>query len=210
MSDASPDFSAALDELRFDDARALLDDAPEGERDGWAQRLRAAYEDAVDEAELLANRIQLLAREDHYAALFDLSNDPMTARRLSLLPDELRRGATIHLNGARRRREQSLRSARNQLRRAREALDGFHTGNARQALARVDETWLEPDDEAELAALRTRLDLVKAETDELAALAGQALAEHEESSRWLRRRGCLSSVLAALAVLGVVVAVVVG
>jgi hypothetical protein len=122
----------------------------------------------------------------------------MTQRRLALLPDELSRGATVHLNGAQRRRELSLRSARGQLARAREALDSFHTGNARKALARVDETWLEDSDKEELAVLRERLEFVKAEADELAALADQALAEHEQNRRSGIGRGCLSSIILML------------
>ncbi len=209
MTDVPVDFQDALDELRFEDAAASIADLPAEERLVLDATLRAAREEAIDEAELFANRIQLLAREDHYAALYDLSEDPMTERRLSLLPDELSRGAFVHLNGARRRREQSLRSARGHLDRAREALDSFHTGNARRALSRVDEVWLTDDEKAELAALRERLDFVKAEADELNAIAEQTVAEHESTRPSRLGRGCASSTLLVLAVLACVVALVI-
>jgi len=206
MNDERSQFEAAIEDLRFGDARRLVASAPESERAAMTERLRGAIDAATEDAERFANRIQALAREDHYAALYALAKDPLTQRRLALLPDELRRGATVHLNGAQRRRELSLRSARGQLATAREALDSFLTGNARKALARVDETWLEDSDMEELAVLRERLDFVKAEADELAALAEQALAEHEQNRRSGIGRGCLSSILLLLALVAALAA----
>ena len=77
---------------------------------------------------------------------------------------------------------------------ARKALDTFHTGTARTALARVDTTWLGDGEKAELAELRERLELLKAETDELAARGDQVVEKHgprpARSSR--ARSGCLA------------------
>ena len=197
-----PELDAALAELRFDDASDLVDGLGPEERPAAAARLRAARESATDGAELFANRIQQLARSDHYAALYALSKDPTTFRQLGLLPKEIRRGAEVHLNGAQRRREQSLGSARRQMAQARKALDTFHTGTARTALARVDTTWLGDGEKAELAELRERLELLKAETDELAARGDQVAEKHgprpARSSR--ARSGCLAKVLLALGV----------
>lgn len=199
MAEMSRELAAALDELRFDEARRLIESLPEDERDEALAVVRVAEEDAVEDGEALANRIQLLARDDHYAALYALSSDEMTTRKLSLVSDEIRRGAEIHLNGARRRREQSLRSARRQIVRARESLDAFHTGDARKALSRVDETWLEEDDKAELEVLRLRYEKVKAEADELNSVGEKVLAEHGVRRRAGRAaRGCLPGVLALL------------
>ena len=205
MSDPRQEFERAIDELRFGDARKLIDEFPEDDRPALQAALRSEHEEAIEEAELFANRIQLLAREDHYFALYELTTDPMTSRRLHLLAKEIRRGAEIHLNGAERRREQSLGSARRHMDRAEQLLDEFHTGNARSALARVDETWLEEEDRTRLVALRDRLEAVKAESEELSSLSEEIIAEHGPVRTRRSGGGCLSAVLAITAIIATLV-----
>lgn len=206
MAEMAGELAAALDELRFDEAHRLIELLPADQREQALGLLRTAREEAIDDAEALAGRVQLLARDDHYAALYALSNDAMTGRKLALVSDEIRRGAEIHLNGARRRREQSLRSARRHIARARQSLDAFHTGNARMALARVDETWLEKEDEDELAVLRDRYEKVKVEADELNSVGEKVLAEHGgRRAAGRTARGCLPWLVALLVVAAVAV-----
>ena len=191
------DFSeidAAIEQLRFGDADELINGLAPQERSAAVARLREAGQLAFERAHQLADRIQKLARNDHYAALYVLSNDLICARLLGLLPEKIRRGAEVHLNGARRRREQSLSSARAYIAQARTALDTFRTSDARKALLRVETAWFEEDDRAELSALRERLSLAKAEGDALTTRGEQILGEHNAELLGSRdmRSGCLA------------------
>jgi hypothetical protein len=195
------EFESAIAELRFSDARAVLAAASGEDREVWERRLRDAEEAAREAGEDLADRIQQLAREGAYPTLYELAEDEGSVRLLALVPAEIRRGAEIHLNGARRRREQSLASARRQLEVAQRALDEFRPHDAEAALARVDVMWFDEGDRASFETLRSRLDAVTAETAELASLSERVLRE-EGALRRSRRRGCLPAVLVLAVAVG--------
>lgn len=195
------DFDLALSEFRFDDAAALLADLSDTERSAAATRLAVSKDAAADEGERLANRIQKLARTNHYAALLALASDPTSARLLALTSTEIRRGAELHLNGALRRRERGAVTARRDLDRAREALADFDTAEAKTWLDRVDPAMLDDAGRTELGDVRDRLTGLAAEASELSSVAAEVLAEQpvavDEGAR--RRLGCLGGSLLILA-----------
>ncbi|HDH03528.1 MAG TPA: hypothetical protein ENH15_04710, partial [Actinobacteria bacterium] len=128
---------AALADFRIDDAERLaaqLDPTDKAEARARIARTRAA---AVDEGEDLASRIQKLARNDHYAALLAVASDPLTERLLAQVPEEIRRGAYVHLDGAKRRQELARTAARRHLDKAANALDEYDPNEARKHLDKV-------------------------------------------------------------------------
>ncbi|MFQ5554153.1 MAG: hypothetical protein ACE5GC_02130 [Acidimicrobiia bacterium] len=200
MSDQSQEFDAALEQFRFGDAEALVRGMEGEARSAAGERLSAAIAAATDAADDLANRIQALARHDHYAALLDLAARDNTARLLELVPAEIRRGAQLHLDGAVRRRDMSVKLARRHLDGADAALDGFDPAAAEKALAKVDLAWLSAEDRARYEELRERTNKVTEETSEIAAATAEVLAEYQPPQS--ARRGCLSSGLLLVAVVG--------
>lgn len=192
MSDTKKQFDSALAELRFDEARSLIDGMePEDAKSARARR-EAAMDEARERARSLASRIQALARSDHYAALLDIGADPMTTRLLACASKEIRRGADVHLRGATQRRDRAQGLARRHFQRVGDALDDFDPVEARKELSKVDVTWLDYELKATLDDLTERVEQMTQETDELASMTAEVLAE-QRPEKTRGRRGCLSS-----------------
>lgn len=192
MSNIKEQFDSALAELRFDEARSLIDGMEPEEATSAHARRGAAMEEASERARNLANRIQALARSDHYAALLDIAADPATKRLLACASKEIRRGAEVHLRGATQRRHRAQGLARRHFQRVGEALDDFDPVEARKELSKVDDSWLDHELKATLGELTERVEQMTKETDELALITAEVLAE-QRPERTGRRRGCLSS-----------------
>ena len=206
---------AALEGLDFDQAARIAKRAEEPIRKELVDRVRASRAEATDRAEKLAARIQFLARADHYEGLLALAGDPTTETLLALVSSELRRGATLHLEGAVRRQKRFRAAAERHMKAATEALLLFDTAKAVSELDKVEARWLTGEQQVELAELRNRTDQAAAERTELENRTAAVLREHapdptartptarERPSRGRRIRtgGCLGSLVIALAVL---------
>ncbi len=199
MDRNGPAFETALGELRLNDARDIAASWDDAARAAAMERLHTVEARARADADKLAARIQELARQDHYAALLDLADDPRTARLLAYTSREIRRGATLHLDGARRRRDRARQSARRQLESASRSLDELDAAEARKALDRIDVRWLDDAERSELEEVSERAAKAQAEADELAAVTAEVLAEHQPR-RTPSRRGCLPAAVWLLAV----------
>lgn len=218
MTDAplSGEFEEALERFDFDAARRIAAAEPEDNRPRLEARIEAAHADAVDRAEQLAGRIQSMARADHYEGLLALAHDPETEPLLSLLTQEIQRGASLHLDGARKRQERFQSAAQKHMAAASEALLLLDTTKARSELDRIDRRWLGEPQRAELDALMVQVEDAAAERRELDARTAEVLRDHHPSQgsgggrrtatgvpTATTRRGCLTSgVLAVLVMSG--------
>jgi len=166
-------------------------------------QLEAALELAVDQGEDLAGRIQELARHDHYPALLAIAAEPTTERLLACVPEEIRRGAYVHLDGAARRRDLARAAARRNLDEATSALDEYDPNRARKHLDKVDAAFLDPKTIDELTTLRARYVAVNAEARELSSASAEIIAEVQppESKRGF---GCLGTAGLISLVLGTI------
>ena len=178
-------------------------------------RVRTSRTDATDRAEKLAARIQFLARADHYEGLLALAGDATTETLLALVSTELRRGATLHLEGAVRRQKRFRAAGERHMKAAAEALLLFDTAKAVSELDKVEARWLTEAQRLELAALRDQADQADAERMELENRTAAVLREHvpdppaaaptdgesRSKARRVRAGGCLGSLVIALAVL---------
>lgn len=214
--DMNPDegFEEALDDLDFDRARRLADQAGGERKKELVERIRTGHAQATDRAEKLAARIQSLARADHYEGLLALAADPSTAPLLALVSTELRRGAMLHLDGAVRRQQRFRAAGRRHMKAASEALVLLDTGKALSELGKADPRWLTESQRDELGKLRTQTEQAVAERLELEERTAAVLREHAPDTRTgpspaprtsrtsrIWRIGCLGSVLTAVAIL---------
>ena len=214
MTDPTPDtLDAALERLDFAAARALAAATERPERDEMQARIQEALDDAEERAELLAGRIQSMARADHYEGLLSLAEDPATDRLLHLLTPEIRRGANLHLEGARKRQQRFQDAARRHMNAASDALVLLDTTRARAELDRVDRRWLDEDQRTTLDDLLAQTEEAAAERRELDARTAEVLREAHPSqgagqglgqagARRSVRSGCLGSALAVAAACG--------
>ena len=206
---------AALEDLDFDRAVRIADRAEAPLRRELLERVRTSRTEATDRAEKLAARIQFMARADHYEGLLALAGDPTTAVLLTLVSNELRRGATLHLEGAVRRQKRFRAAGRRHMKAAAEALLLLDTAKAAGELGKVEARWLTEAQRMELAELRDRIDQADVERMDIESRTAAVLREHapdptpgtptagDRRSRGLRMRagGCLGSLAIALAVL---------
>ena len=203
MSDMSPvkGFDEALENLDFDRARMLADQAEGPEKKRLGELIRVSRAEAADRAEQLAARIQFLARADHYEGLLALAADPTTEPLLALVSVELRRGAMLHLDGAVRRQRRFRAAAQRHMKAAAEALVLFDTAKALSEIGKVEPRWLTVSQREELEKLRTQTDTAAAERSELEALTAEVLRDHQpeippsnrerhDKTRFSSRRGC--------------------
>lgn len=208
-SDASPSegFEEALENLDFEAARRLADQAEGPERERLRERVRTAREEAGKRAEKLAARIQSMARADHYEGLLALAADPATEPLLALASPELERGAKLHLDGAARRRKRFRAAAERHMKSAAEALVFLDDSKALSEIGKVDPRWLTEEQREQLAALKSQAEQAGKERREIEHRTAAVLREHHpepppESSRRPRKsKGCLGSALAALALI---------
>lgn len=204
---AGDEIDVALAELRFADARALAAQLDGDARNEAVSRIERAHTAAVDAGEDLASRILELARNDHYAALLAIAAEPGTERILSVVPEEIRRGAYIHLDSAVRRRELARSAARRHLDEAAKALDEYDPTRAHRHLDKVDTAFLESATIDELTELRARYLAVNAEAREISTASAEIIAQ-AGPPRAQRGRGCLgTSVLTGL-IIGALLALV--
>lgn len=213
--DPSEAFEEALANLEFAQARELADRQEGSRKDRMLERVTAERVEATDRAEKLAARIQFLARADHYEGLLALAEDPTTGALLALVSRELRRGATLHLDGALRRRKRFREAAERHMAAAAEALVTFDTARAISELDKVDKRWLTKAQREKLSKLRSQTDQAAAERKEIETRTAEVLREHaphpSNGTPAARKRtpgggrtrgsGCLGSLAIALAVL---------
>jgi len=215
--DTSPvaGFEAALDDLDFDGALSIASRADPPLKQEMVDRVRRSRADATDRAEKLAARIQFLARADHYEGLLALAGDPATETLLALLSSELRRGATLHLDGAVRRQTRFRAAAERHMKAAAQALLLLDTAKAVSELDKVEARWLTKEQRSELSQLHGQTRQAAAERMELEDRTAAVLREHAPDTpggtatvgkgpakaRRIRSGGCLGSLLIALAVL---------
>jgi len=186
---------AALADFRIDDADQLAAQLDLPEREKAKLKIAKTRAAAIDEGEDLAGRIQKLARNDHYAALLAIAADPLTDRLLTVVPEEIRRGAFVHLDGAKRRRELARTAARRHLDAAVKALDEYDPAEARKHLDKVDSSFLDDPTLQELNALRSRQMAANAEARELTSTSAGVLAELHPAKSGSKRRGCFQTSL---------------
>ena len=213
-SDANPveGFEEALENLDFEEARRLADQAEGPERKRLRSQVDQARAEAGVRAEKLAARIQSMARADHYEGLLALAADPATEPLLALAPPELERGAKLHLDGAARRRRRFRAAAERHLGAAAEALMLLNDSKALNEIDKVDPRWLTEEQKEKLADLKKQAKKAAEERRDLEHRTAAVLREHhpkpppsKESARRPRTRpkgkGCLGSALAALTVI---------
>ena len=208
MSDAAgPEFEQALEGLDFEGALALAEGCEPAVRARLLAKIKIAREEAAQRAGQLAGRIQSLARADHYEGLLALADDPATDLLLRLLAPELQRGARVHLDGARLRRERNRSSAQLRMQAAGDALGRLDPARAAIELGKVDRRWLDEAGRRELDRLRQQAAAARAEQRELTEITGEVLREHQpppvapapdQAPRPRKRLGCLGSLLFAL------------
>lgn len=210
MSDAAgPELEQALEGLDFDAARAVAERCEPAVRARLLAKIKAAREEAAQRAGQLAGRIQSLARADHYEGLLALADDPATDLLLRLLTPELQRGARVHLDGARLRRERNRNSAQRRMQAADDALGRLDPARAALELGKVDRRWLDEAGRRELDRLKQQATDARAEQRELTEITGEILREHQplvasapdQAPRPRRRLGCLGSLLFALSLI---------
>ena len=205
-------FEEALDDLDFNRARRLADQADSERKKELVERVRAGHAEATDRAEKLAARIQFLARADHYEGLLALAADPSTEPLLALVSKELRRGAVLHLDGAVRRQRRFRAAAQRHMKAAAEALVLFDTARAAGELNKVEARWLTEEQREQLSKLRMQTDHAVEERLELENRTAAVLRDHSSDAQpepaprtsrtsRIRRSGCLGSILAASAIL---------
>ena len=210
----------ALEDLDFDRALRTANQAAAPVRKELVDRVRTSRAEATDRAEKLAARIQFLARADHYEGLLALAGDPTTQTLLTLVSSELRRGATLHLDGAVRRQKRFRAAGERHMRAAADALLLLDTAKAVSELDKVEARWLTEEQRAELAELRDQTDQAAAERMELENRTAEVLREHapdpiagtstageRRRRRRMRAGGCLGSLAIALAALALTVIV---
>ena len=208
-------FEEALQNLDFERARMLADQAEGPEKTRLRRRVQASRAEATDRAEHLAARIQFLARADHYEGLLSLASDPTTEPLLALVSTELRRGAILHLDGAVRRQRRFRAAAQRHMKAAADALVLLDTGKAIGEIGKVDPRWLTESQQDELQMLRTQADDAMSERMELENRTAAVLREHlpdpppERTPRTpisRMRPGCLGSLLMVVSALMAVAA----
>ena len=224
MADVSPpsEFQDAFTAFDFAKARTIAASAEGAARSDLEDQIAQAESAAADSAELLAGRIQALARADHYEGLLALADEPATTPLLDLLSEEIRRGAVLHLEGAKRRQERFQKAATKHMAAASEALVLLDTTKARSEIDRIDRRWLSDSQQDELARLIKQTEDAAAERRELDARTAEVLRDHHpsqapgkvEAGRRSRQvteggRGCARSALALLGVLAAASAVMV-
>lgn len=205
----SEGFEEALENLDFEAARRLADQAQGPERERLREGVRTARGEAEKRAEKLAARIQSMARADHYEGLLALAADPATEPLLALAPPELERGAKLHLDGAARRRSRFRAAAERHMKSAAEALVFLDDSKALSEIGKVDPRWLTEEQRDQLAALKNQADQAGKERREIEHRTAAVLREHqpepapppESVRRSWKPKGCLGSALAALALI---------
>lgn len=133
----------------------------------------------------LGGRIRELALKRDYPALLEIGADPATRPLLDRLPREHAAAATIHLEAARRWREQRRSNGRRKLEEARSALDRLDLTLARALLERLEDAYLTTDDLAERDSLLLELEARAIESEELSEAAGR-LDRELPRRRWWR------------------------
>jgi hypothetical protein len=141
----------------------------------------------LEHAQQLTSQIRSLALRDDYRGLLAVAARPETEELLDLLSSDLASAARVHLDAADRWRQRKADANRRRLAEAQAALDAFDVSLARALLGRIEEDWLEPDDEAARDQLLLRLSARTMETEELSTLASEAIEEHKPRKRWWRR-----------------------
>lgn len=203
-------FEEALENLDFEAARRLADQADGPERKRLREQARTARTEAEKRAQKLAARIQSMARADHYEGLLALAADPATEPLLALAPPELERGAKLHLDGAARRRRRFRAAGERHMTAAAEALALLNDSKALNEIEKVDPRWLTEEQKEKLAELKKQAERAAEERRDLEHRTAAVLREHQpepppprEPARRPRTRpkGCLGSALAALAVI---------
>ena len=216
-------FEAALDGLDFDGALSIANRADPPVKQEMVDRVRTGRAEATDRAEKLAARIQFLARADHYEGLLALADDPATETLLALLSAELRRGATLHLEGAVRRQTRFRAAAERHMKAAGQALLLLDTAKAVSELDKVEARWLTKEQRSELSQLQDQTRQAVAERRELEDRTAAVLREHAPDAsggaaavgkspakaRRTRSGSCLGTLLIAVAVLTLTVAALV-
>lgn len=200
------EFEAALERLDFEAARRVISESPAEQRHALEARIASSHADAEERAEQLAGRIQSMARADHYEGLLALAQDPETEPLLAMLSQEIRRGASLHLDGARRRQQRFQAAAEKHMTAASDALLLLDTTRARAELDRIDRRWLGSEQRGELDALMVQVEEAAAERRELDARTADVLRDHHPSQgsgggrrtatgvpTATTRRGCLTT-----------------
>ncbi len=198
------DLAEAIDTLDFGTARALVHQAEGSARDRLREHVEDQHREALTRAEHLAARIQSMARADHYEGLLDLGEDPETELLLALLPPELNRGASLHLQGARKRRERFRAAAERRMRATSEALATFDPHKALSEISKVEERWLTRSQRERVADLRAQANGAVDELMEMEERTAEVLRTHDlgnpaPTTRVRRGPGCGGSLLVIIA-----------
>lgn len=176
-------FAAALEELRFDDAAAMVAEADNGKRRDLERQVSEARRAAEGRARRLVEEIRGCARAHDHMALLRIDADPLSARLLALVPASAARSAEVHLEGARVWQGQQAEKTRQRLAEAAKALDEFDLHLARGLLDRIDVELLHEDGRARFDQL-----ILTAEARAMEAEAIQGSVSFDKGKPGRRRR----------------------
>ncbi len=168
-----------LDELRFDEAEEMVENADSAAETGLLDEIEARRTAAEERARTIAEHIIGLGDEREFGQIVDLAHDPDTRRLLDLLPDTYRKRPDLYLREAIRWEQKRKETSTRRLTEARKALDGLDLELARGLMNRIDSRFLTDEQKEERDQLL--LD-ISARTMELESLdeSGDALIEKRE------------------------------
>lgn len=175
-----------MEELRFDDAQALVDAVDGPARATMAAELDRRRDVATTEARELADGIAGAAYREDYRRLTVIAGAPRTDRLLALLPDATVRRSRAQLQEGAAWKASRQRLNRNRLEEARAALTHLDVQMAAGIMARIDSEFLGPDERDLQDQLLLEIEARTMELETLTDVAAQAVAEHQPAKR--RRR----------------------
>lgn len=131
-----------LDELRFEEAERMVDDADDGPGEELRDEIATRRAEAEEKARDLADHLVELGDQREFEEIIDLAHEPTTRLLLDLLPETTRKRPDLYLREARRWKERRRETATRRLDEARKALGGLDLELARGLMNRIDGRFL--------------------------------------------------------------------
>ena len=171
---------ALIDELRFDEAERLIEEADAGSAKSISEEIARRRAEAEERANALAQRLVELGDERQMADLVEIAHQPSTRALLGLLSESSRKRPELFVREALRWEEKRRETNARRLAEARKALDGLDLELARGLMNRIEGRFLSEAQEDERDQLL--LD-ISARTMELESLdrSGDHLIDEKES-----------------------------
>lgn len=134
-----------LDELRFDDAESLIEEAGDDPNPELRTEIARRRADAEHRAKDLVGRMVELGESRHLEDIAELASQPGIGALLALVPETSRRRAELYVREAERWAARQTEINMRRLGEARRALDGLDLELARGLMRRIDGRFLAPD-----------------------------------------------------------------